>query len=107
VVDVAAVPWEVRRGGASAEKPIVRHPDGKGRTSLIRIEPAGRLVRHGHPFGEEAFVLEGVLADEHGRYPAGTWIRNPAGSAHAPGSDGGCVFLLSTGLGGVDRGRAA
>jgi anti-sigma factor ChrR (cupin superfamily) len=107
VVDAESIAWHVRRGGGSAEKPLVRRQDGQGRTSLIRIDPAGRVARHGHPFGEEAFVLEGELVDEHGRYPAGTWIRNPVGSAHAPRSDGGCFFLLSTGLPDADHDRPA
>jgi anti-sigma factor ChrR (cupin superfamily) len=107
VVDSQSVRWRVRRDEGSAEKPLVHRSDGRGRTSLIRIDAAGRVARHGHPFGEEAFVLEGELADEHGRYPAGTWIRNPVGSAHAPQSDGGCIFLLSTGLPDADHDHPA
>ncbi len=30
-----------------------------------------------HPGGAEMLVLEGVLADEHGGYGAGTWLRLP------------------------------
>jgi hypothetical protein len=32
-----------------------------------------------HEGGQEVFVLEGTWEDEHGRYPAGTWVRNPPG----------------------------
>lgn len=92
------VPWQTRRDGQSAERPIAAHPDGRGRTSVIRIEPGGRVPRHGHAFGEEIFVLSGELADEFGRYYAGIWIRSPVGSAHAPWSEHGCTFLLSIGL---------
>jgi hypothetical protein len=31
----------------------------------------------------KSIVLEGVWEDEHGRYPAGTWVRNPPGFAEA------------------------
>lgn len=44
--------------------------------------------------GEEIFVLEGVFSDENGDYPAGTYLRNPPGSSHAPFSDKGCVILV-------------
>jgi anti-sigma factor ChrR (cupin superfamily) len=33
------------------------------------------------PAGRRSIVLEGAFADEHGQYPAGTWIRNPDGFA--------------------------
>jgi hypothetical protein len=28
--------------------------------------------------------MEGVWEDEHGRYPAGTWVRNPPGFRRRP-----------------------
>ncbi len=39
-------------------------------------------------------VLEGVFSDEYGDYPAGTYLRNPPGSQHAPFSKEGCVILV-------------
>ena len=35
-------------------------------------------------------MLDGVFADEHGDYPAGTDLLNPDGSRHAPRSESGC-----------------
>jgi anti-sigma factor ChrR (cupin superfamily) len=67
------------------------------RVALVRLAPGTRLGRHGHPGGEEIFVLEGTLADEAGRYPKGSWLRNPAGSEHAPYSDDGCLLYIKTG----------
>ncbi|MBO0236762.1 cupin domain-containing protein, partial [Vibrio parahaemolyticus] len=49
---------------------------------------------HPHPQGEEILVLEGVFSDEYGDYPAGTYLRNPPGSQHAPFSKEGCVILV-------------
>ncbi|MEQ8482984.1 MAG: cupin domain-containing protein [Pseudomonadales bacterium] len=63
-------------------------------TSLVRYPPASRFPAHRHPGGEEYLVLEGEFADEHGRYPAGTYVRNPPGSGHAPFSDPGCVIWV-------------
>jgi anti-sigma factor ChrR (cupin superfamily) len=48
-----------------------------------------------HPGGEEIFVLEGVFHDEYGSYPAGTWIRSPRFSKHAPftKSEGATIYV--------------
>jgi anti-sigma factor ChrR (cupin superfamily) len=32
--------------------------------------------------------------DEHNSYPAGTYLRNPPGTRHAPGSKDGCDLLV-------------
>jgi anti-sigma factor ChrR (cupin superfamily) len=42
-------------------------------------------------------VLEGVFQDEHGTYPAGSWLRNPPGSLHRPWSEAGCTIWVKTG----------
>jgi anti-sigma factor ChrR (cupin superfamily) len=39
-------------------------------------------------------MLEGTFSDEHGDYAAGTYLRNPAGSSHAPFSEEGCTLLV-------------
>jgi anti-sigma factor ChrR (cupin superfamily) len=38
-----------------------------------------------------------VFEDEHGSYPAGTWLRSPHRSSHAPFSQSGCLILVKTG----------
>ncbi|MEE8057455.1 MAG: cupin domain-containing protein, partial [Pseudomonadales bacterium] len=45
----------------------------------------------------EIFVLSGTFIDEHGRYPAGTWIRSPHMSSHNPYTDEGCIIFVKTG----------
>jgi anti-sigma factor ChrR (cupin superfamily) len=54
-----------------------------------------RFASHGHPGGEEILVLDGVLHDEHGAYPAGTWLRSPRHSRHAPftGAEGATIWV--------------
>ncbi len=47
-----------------------------------------------HGGGEEFLVLDGTFVDEHGAYPAGTYVRNPVGSAHAPSAPDGCTILV-------------
>ena len=49
------------------------------------------------PGGAELFIIEGALEDADGRYPAGTWLRLPAGSTLDASSEGGCVAYVKTG----------
>jgi anti-sigma factor ChrR (cupin superfamily) len=63
-------------------------------TSVVRYLPGARFDRHVHGGGEELLVLEGVFSDERGDYPAGAYVRNPPGSAHAPFSRGGCLLFV-------------
>ncbi|MGR5091984.1 cupin domain-containing protein [Vibrio maritimus] len=64
-------------------------------TSLVRYQPNSEFSPHTHGGGEEFFVLEGVFSDEHGDYPAGTYVRNPIGTAHTPkiGPEGATIFV--------------
>lgn len=63
-------------------------------TSLVRYAPGSRFSRHVHDGGEEILVLEGVFTDETGDHPAGTYLRNPPGSSHAPSSEPGCLLYV-------------
>ncbi|RUR41288.1 cupin domain-containing protein [Vreelandella populi] len=64
-------------------------------TSLVRYAPNSQFSAHTHGGGEEILVLEGVFADEHGRYPAGSYLRNPVGTQHTPqiGEEGALIFV--------------
>jgi len=63
-------------------------------TSIVRYAPKSRFSPHTHGGGEEFLVLDGVFQDEHGDYPAGSYIRNPPTSHHRPGSEPGCVLFV-------------
>lgn len=63
-------------------------------TSIVRYAPGSHFSAHTHTGGEEFIVLEGVFQDEHGDYPAGTYVRNPPTSGHTPGSEPGCVIFV-------------
>ncbi|MCZ6804465.1 MAG: cupin domain-containing protein [Proteobacteria bacterium] len=73
------------------------HEYGTEQVALVKWEPGTSYKRHIHVRGEEIYVISGVFADEHGIYPQGTWIRNPAGSEHTPYSDEGCVIYVKNG----------
>ena len=63
-------------------------------TSIVRYAPGASFDPHQHALGEEFIVLEGEFGDEAGRYPAGTYVRNPPGSSHQPFSEPGCVIFV-------------
>ncbi len=73
------------------------HQFGTEHVALVRWQPGTRFQRHTHWGGEEILVLEGVFSDENGDYPAGTWIRSPHLSEHAPYSEPGCLIYVKTG----------
>lgn len=63
-------------------------------TSFVVFSPGSSFPRHVHTMGEEIMVLEGVFSDESGDYPAGTYLRNPPGSAHSPFTKNGCKLFV-------------
>ncbi len=95
VVATAAMAWESSPSGTVWRKPLYRRGGEYGPvTSVVRYDPGGVFHTHHHPQGEEILVLEGVFSDEHGDYPAGTYLLNPDGSRHAPFSEPGCTLLV-------------
>ncbi len=63
-------------------------------TSVVKYQAGATFKTHQHPKGEEILVLDRVFSDEHGDYPAGTYLRNPDGTSHAPYSKEGCTILV-------------
>ncbi|PMO44883.1 MULTISPECIES: cupin domain-containing protein [Vibrio] len=95
VINTAQQDWIASPALGVWRKPLEREAKESGHTtSVVRYEPNSQFSPHPHPYGEEILVLEGVFSDEHGDYPAGTYLRNPPGSQHAPFSKDGCVILV-------------
>lgn len=63
-------------------------------TSIVRYAPGSHFSRHEHPGGEEFLVLDGTFQDETGDFPAGSYVRNPPGSGHAPSASAGCTIFV-------------
>ncbi len=63
-------------------------------TTIVRYAPNSKFSAHTHTGGEEFIVLDGVFQDEHGDFPAGTYVRNPPTSQHTPGSEDGCTIFV-------------
>lgn len=63
-------------------------------TTIVRYAPGSRFSAHTHTGGEEFIVLDGVFQDEHGDFPAGTYVRNPPTTSHTPASSEGCTIFV-------------
>jgi anti-sigma factor ChrR (cupin superfamily) len=95
IVHAATLDWVQSPAGGVERRPLFRIGAEKARaTSIVRYAPGSRFPRHTHPGGEEILVLEGTFQDEAGNYPPGTYVRNPPGTAHAPGSTAGCTIFV-------------
>lgn len=97
VLNTEEMQWRPTSTPGISVKQLYSDPNYPERVALLKWVPHTRYPRHDHPGGEEILVLAGVLADEDGRYPQGTWIRNPRTSAHTPFSSEGCVILVRSG----------
>lgn len=93
VVDPDRAAW--RPGPVAGLSVLPLHRFGAETVELVRWAPNICAGTHHHPAGEEILVLDGALEDEHGRYPAGSWLRNPHLSAHTPfsGPEGALVYV--------------
>jgi anti-sigma factor ChrR (cupin superfamily) len=96
VADTTQMAWTPSPSGSVWRKRVhLVGPAESGQvTSVVRYEPRSRFPVHDHPDGEEILVLEGVFSDEHGHWPAGTYLLNPEGFRHAPFSEPGCVLFV-------------
>lgn len=95
VIDSHKLPWLPSPQAGVERRLLERIGSEVARaTSLVRYAPSSTFPSHTHGAGEEFLVLEGTFCDEHGKYPAGTYVRNPPGSSHAPFTESGCVILV-------------
>jgi anti-sigma factor ChrR (cupin superfamily) len=95
VIDTQSAPW--LPGLVDGLEVMPLHSFGSEHVALVRWAPGTHFQAHSHPGGEEILVLAGVFQDEHGNYPAGSWLRNPPGSIHRPWSEPGCTIWVKTG----------
>jgi anti-sigma factor ChrR (cupin superfamily) len=70
---------------------------GLERVTLAQLNSGCHVALHGHPAGEEVFIIDGVLEDEYGRYPKGAWVRMPANSTHSAWTAEGALIWVKTG----------
>lgn len=95
MVHAAALDWVPSPAKGVERRMLFRIGDEKARaTSIVRYAPGSHFSRHGHPGGEEFLVLDGTFQDETGDFPAGTYVRNPPGTGHQPGTQSGCTIFV-------------
>lgn len=95
VVHAAELPWTPSPMPGVERRMLDRVGGEVARaTSIVRYAPGSAFPAHVHELGEEYLVLEGTFQDEHGDFPAGSYVRNPPGSRHVPASSGGCTILV-------------
>ncbi len=95
LLDTSSLPWTASPMAGVERRILDRRGEEVARaTSIVRYAPGSRFERHSHGGGEEILVLEGSFSDEQGDDPAGTYLRNPVGSSHAPFSEEGCTLLV-------------
>ena len=95
VVHGATTPWTPSPMAGVDRRMLDRIGDEVARaTSIVRYAPGSKFSAHTHTGGEEFLVLDGVFQDEHGDFPAGTYVRNPPTTSHTPGSDAGCTIFV-------------
>ncbi len=95
VVDFEKAQWVHSPGGEVQRLMLERRGEEKGySTSLVRYPRGSKFPQHVHSGGEEFLVLEGTFSDETGDFPAGSYVRNPIDSEHAPFSEEGCLIFV-------------
>lgn len=95
VVDSEALDWTPSPMKGVDRRMLDRIGDEVARaTSIVRYAPGSAFSAHTHTGGEEFIVLDGVFQDEHGDFPAGTYVRNPPTTSHTPGSEQGCTIFV-------------
>jgi len=95
VVHAQQVPWIASPMPGVERRMLDRIGDEVARaTTIVRYAPGSAFSAHTHTGGEEYLVLEGVFQDEHGDFPAGTYVRNPPSSSHTPRAEGGATILV-------------
>lgn len=91
----AQVPWLASPMAGVERRMLDRIGEEVARaTTIVRYAPNSHFSPHVHTGGEEFLVLEGVFQDEHGDFPAGSYVRNPPQSSHTPGSAPGCTIFV-------------
>lgn len=94
-VQAAHSPWVPSPAPGVQRRLLERNGGEEARaTSIVRYAAGSSFTPHEHPAGEEFLVLCGVFSDEHGDYPAMTYVRNPPGSRHQPFSAEGCTIFV-------------
>ncbi len=96
VIDTRSAPWSQGMVPGLTVMPL--HSFKTEHVALVKWAAHTQFNAHQHWGGEEIFVLEGTFYDEHGSYPAGSWLRSPHMSQHCPFTkEDGALIYVKTG----------
>lgn len=93
-IDTLNTDWHQGDNGFAA---IPLHLCGHQHTALVSCPPDLTFPPHPAIGGEEILILSGALNDEHGHYPALSWLRLPHLSKRTFTASEGTVLLYKTG----------
>lgn len=93
-IDTSHTKWLAGQGNLQV---MPLYAFGSQHVALVKWPAQEHLQLHTHFGGEEIYVISGELIDEHGHYPAGTWLRNPHMSKHNPFVEKETIILVKTG----------
>lgn len=97
-LNTSDIAWETSPMAGVTRRRLDRlDTDDRQVTTLVEYAPNSHFSAHVHHGGEELLVLEGVFEDDYGDWPAGSYVRNPPGSKHTPGSRDGCLLFVKLG----------
>lgn len=95
-IDTNSEPW--RPGLVDGLSVMSLHEFDVEHVALVKWAPYTKFQPHKHLGGEEIFVIRGTFYDEHGAYPAGSWLRSPHLSQHQPYTEeDGALIYVKTG----------
>lgn len=84
-------------GPATGTQVLPLHGHGTGNVMLIKWTEPAAFKPGLDPMGEEVLVLSGMLRDDNGTYPAGSWIRNPVKAWQSWAADAGTLVYYKNG----------
>lgn len=93
-INTQKTPWLPGQGGLQV---MPLHSYEGESTALVKWPAGEHFLTHQHFGGEEILVLSGCFMDEHGEYPALSWIRSPHRSVHNPFVKEETVIWVKTG----------
>ena len=93
-IDTTTQAWLPGHGGLQV---MPLHDFETEHAALVKWPAGEKFTPHQHWGGEEVFVISGEFIDEHGRYPAGSWLRSPHLSSHHPYVEEETIIFVKTG----------
>jgi anti-sigma factor ChrR (cupin superfamily) len=97
VLNTTTLQWQQGAAPGIFIRPLYSQAGYPETMALMKFEPGASLGPQEYAGGVEILVLEGALADEKGRYPQRTWLRNPPGTIATFASESGCTVYIKTG----------